>query len=277
MGIKIPVIEGGFGEDCRIVTANGIANIHGMELKEVNKSINRLVAKDRLKEKTDYVDILSQVNSLPMNIETTFGIKPEYLSRTKNIYILSERGYSKLIKAMDDDKSWDVMEEFVDSYFNLRQAVKESISEKDKAILAIVNSQSDLEKALAIKEYEDAVTKPLQLEVDRYSRFLCEKTGCLTKSELATKLDCKPQTLAVKLKKANVYTKTSQIAKTFLDKYPDKKIIVEYQNTYKDNHGVEHTTNEWQWTYAGAKLVVDHLLELGMAVFTDNNGFKLVA
>ncbi len=277
MGINIPIIEGGFGKDCRIVTANMIANIHSMELKEVNKSINRLLAKDRLKEKLDYIDILSQVNSLPMSIETTFGIKPEYLSRTKNIYILSERGYSKLIKAMDDDKSWDVMEEFVNSYFNLRQAAKESISEKDKAIIAIVNSHSDLETALAIKQYDEIVTKPLLLEVDSYSRFLCEKTGCLTKSELATKLDCKPQTLAAKLKKANVYTKTSQIAKTFLDKYPDKKIIVEYQNTYKDNNGIDHTTNEWQWTHEGAKLVVDCLAELGMITFTDNNGFKLIA
>ena len=273
MGIKIPVIEGGFGEDCKVATAQTVAEIHSKELKDINKNINRLISKERLKDNVDYIDLFSDEN-----LKVTAGNLGLITSNgQKSAYILSERGYTKLIKYMDDDKSWDVMDEFVDSYFELRQAAKESISEKDKAILAIVNSQSDLEKALAIKEYEDAVTKPLSLEIDRYSRFLCEKTGCLTKSELATKLDCKPQTLAVKLKKADVYTKTSQIAKTFLDKYPDKKIIVEYQNTYKDNHGVEHTTNEWQWTYEGAKIVVDHLVELGMAVFTDNHGFKLVA
>jgi len=275
MGIKIPIIEGGFGEECRVLTDKMIAEIHGMKEFKIRERINNNIK--RFKENIDYIDLQQRILATDTFDLSNFGYAKQAITQAKNIYLLSERGYSKLIKILDTDKAWEVHDELIDSYFNLRQAVKESISEKDKAIIAIVNSHSDLETALAIKQYDELVTKPLQLEVDRYERFLCEKTGCLTKSELATKLDCKPQTLAAKLKKADVYTKTSQIAKTFLDKYPDKKIIVEYQNTYKDNHGVEHTTNEWQWTYAGAKLVVDHLLELGMAVFTDNNGFKLVA
>ena len=72
MGMDIPVITGGFGDDKKIVTALGIANIHNLQLKEVTKSINRLIEKKRLSENVDYIDVVSQVNSLPMDIETIF-------------------------------------------------------------------------------------------------------------------------------------------------------------------------------------------------------------
>ena len=45
MGIDIPVIEGGFGEKCRVVSAKTIAEIHETRLKEINQSINRLIKK----------------------------------------------------------------------------------------------------------------------------------------------------------------------------------------------------------------------------------------
>ena len=40
MGKEIPVIEGGFGEGQKVVLAKTIAEIHGVELKEINKLIN---------------------------------------------------------------------------------------------------------------------------------------------------------------------------------------------------------------------------------------------
>jgi len=161
MGIEIPIIEGGFGEYKRIVTAKTVSEIHNVEIKEVTKSINRLLEKKRLKENVDYIDVVSQVNSLPMDLEQVFGIKPAYLSRTNNIYILSERGYTKLIKAMDDDKSWEVMDNFVDSYFELRNVVKEVINAEDLALLRICKSNSPEETALAVKEYRCVITQPL--------------------------------------------------------------------------------------------------------------------
>ena len=161
MGIDIPIIEGGFGEDKRIVTAKTVAEIHNIEIKEVTKSINRLLEKKRLKENVDYIDVVSQVNSLPMDLDQIFSVKPAYLSRTKNIYILSERGYTKLIKAMDDDKSWEVMDQFIDEYFEMRKTIKEVISAEDLALLRICKSNSPEETALAVKEYRCVVTQPL--------------------------------------------------------------------------------------------------------------------
>lgn len=58
-------------------------------------------------------------------------------NRTKDAFILSERGYSKLIKAMDDDESWDIMDSFVDEYFKMREVIKSSEQLKAQLLLSI--------------------------------------------------------------------------------------------------------------------------------------------
>lgn len=50
LGIEIPIIEGGFGNDKRVVTAPIISKIHNSELKVINQSIKRLIEKSRMKE-----------------------------------------------------------------------------------------------------------------------------------------------------------------------------------------------------------------------------------
>ena len=278
MGINIPIITGGFGEKCKIVTALGISKIHNLEIKEVTKSINRLVGKSRLKENVDYIDVLSQVNSLPMDIENIFGIKNEYLSRTKNIFILSERGYTKLIKAMDDDTSWDVMDKFIDSYFSMVETIQNAISEMDMKILNIVHAKSDVAKALAIKDFEDYVTEPLKAEIDKYERFLGDKLQPLTKTQLATKLDTNTITLAKLFKKLNIYTeKKCNVSENFISKFPKIKMIMETENTYKDTKtNTIKTKSDWQWTWDGAKALIDYLVSVNKVSYCENSGFKLV-
>ena len=58
MGKELPIIEGGFGDSCKIVTDYQISIIHSMELKEVRKSIRRLIDKDRLKVSVDFIDCI---------------------------------------------------------------------------------------------------------------------------------------------------------------------------------------------------------------------------
>lgn len=40
LGFNIPVIEGGFGENQKVILAKTIAEIHEMELRKVNELIN---------------------------------------------------------------------------------------------------------------------------------------------------------------------------------------------------------------------------------------------
>lgn len=272
MGITIPIIEGGFGEEKKCILVKDVAKIHSKELKYINKQINTHIS--RFKDGADIIDILSSPNEL-----RTFAEENDLIgsNRAKNVYILSERGYSKLIKILDDDKSWEVHDELIEHYFNLRKQVKESISESERAILKIVQAKSDVELALAIKSYEDVVTKPLIDEIDRYERFLCNKLSTLTKTELATKLDTKPQTLASLFKKLKIYTPTSQIHNEFLKKFPNIKMIKEVETPYVNQiTGETKIKKDWIWTGEGSKVLVDYLIELGKVTFTENHGFKLV-
>lgn len=130
------------------------------------------------------------------------GYSKQAITQANNIYILSERGYSKLIKILDDDKSWEVHDELIDHYFRLREQVKELVDEHDLAILKIVNAKDDIEQALAIKEYKKMLVEPLEQEIDRYSRFLCDKLSTLTKSQLAPNIHIQiPKLVKNKVKK----------------------------------------------------------------------------
>ena len=120
MGIKIPVIEGGFGEGQKVVLAETVGCIHNTELKEINRLINRNI--DRFSQ-NDLIDCLSGSESL-RNFAKENGLIRS--NRTKNIFLLSQRGYTKLVAMMDNtnDKKWDVMNNLIDDYFNMKAELK---------------------------------------------------------------------------------------------------------------------------------------------------------
>lgn len=272
MGIKLPIIEGGFGADKKAMLVKDIAEIHNRELRVINQNINR--NRKRFKDGVDIIDLKGT------DFEVTLSDNEIYtqnaINRSSNIYILSERGYSKLIKILDDDKSWDVHDELIDSYFSLREQVQELLSDYDRALINIVKAENEIEQALAIKKFQNVLIAPLEDEIDRYERFLCNELSTLTKSELANKLDTKPQTLAALFKKLKIYTPTSQVRVEFLRKFPNTKMIIETESEFTDAKGNVRVTKDWQWTGEGAKELVDYLIELEKVVFTENKGFKLV-
>jgi phage antirepressor YoqD-like protein len=193
MGINIPVIEGGFSDNKRIATVQMISDIHGIEVKVINRYIGRLIEKNRYTENTDYINLLAteelKVTAGHLGLITSNG--------QKTAYIISERGYSKLIKYMDDDKSWEVMDQFIDEYFTMRQVIQEIISAKDMAILAIVNAKSDIERALAISNLEDTVTQPLIETIEKQkpmaalAELRIDKKGCYSITDVTKALELK--------------------------------------------------------------------------------------
>jgi phage antirepressor YoqD-like protein len=193
MGIEIPVIEGGFGNDKRVTTVPMITSTHGLEAKVINQSIKRLIEKGRIKENVDYIDLF-----LSEELKVTAGDLGLITSNgQKNAFILSERGYSKLIKYMDDDESWDTMDKFIDEYFEMRSAVKSSISEKDLAIIAIVNANSEVERALAINKLESLVAQPLIETIEKQkpmaalAELRIDKKGCYSITDVTKALNLK--------------------------------------------------------------------------------------
>lgn len=158
-------IEGGFGENKKAISAADIAKIHKRELKEVNKLINN--NRDKFKDFIDVIDLLSDKKFEV--ILNNLGLKTS--NGQKYAYILSERGYAKLLKFMDDELSYDLYEQLLDNYFRLRQEVKQ-ISKQDEMLLKIINSNSKEELASNMTEYQLEYVKPLELENSRKQQLI---------------------------------------------------------------------------------------------------------
>lgn len=109
-------IEGGFGDGKKAMLAKEIAEIHGRELKFINQNINR-----NIKRFTAGIDIIDLKGTQFEVTLSNHGIyNQNSINRSENIYLLSERGYSKLLKILEDDVAWEQYEKLVDGYFNMR-------------------------------------------------------------------------------------------------------------------------------------------------------------
>lgn len=116
-GMKFHDIEGGFGEDKKAMLAKEIATIHGRELKDINRNINKNIT--RFKHGIDILDLKGTEFEVILNHHGIYN--QNAINRSENIYLLSERGYSKLLKILEDDVAWEQYEKLVDGYFNMRK------------------------------------------------------------------------------------------------------------------------------------------------------------
>lgn len=162
MGKQIKIIEGGFGNNQRVMCDKTISEIHNVENREIRKSINRLIEKGRIVSNIDYIDLKSEggkdFTSLEILLE--LGYSRSAITQAQNIFILSERGYSKLIKAMDDDTSWDTMDKLIDEYFTMREIINSEESLKNKLLLNLF-SNDPIVVSTAHKQLIELETKPL--------------------------------------------------------------------------------------------------------------------
>ncbi|HDR4446645.1 ORF6N domain-containing protein [Bacillus cereus] len=115
-GYEFTGIEGGFGNDKKAMLVKEVAEIHGQPLKEINRRIN--TNRNRFKNGVDIIDLLS--GSEPLR---ELAILNGWIgsNRTQNVYLLSERGYAKLLKILEDDTAWELYDKLVDGYFNMRK------------------------------------------------------------------------------------------------------------------------------------------------------------
>lgn len=136
-------IEGGFGENKRAMLVKDIAAIHGKEVKEVNRLIKSNI--NRFKFGIDLLDLKRVISN---HLFSEYGFTKAQWGNANNIYMLSERGYAKLLKILEDDKAWEIYDELVDNYFNMREAINtdSTIGLKDKR-LAIMEENAKTKQA----------------------------------------------------------------------------------------------------------------------------------
>ena len=192
MGMKIPVIEGGFDENSKCVTDKMVAEIHGIKTIHVRENINKNLS--RFREGIDYIDMKKVIDIVDNNLLLSIGYSKMQISKSDAIYLLSERGYAKLIKIMDSDKAWEIHDILMDEYFSMRKTIREYISATDLAMLKVLKSKNKQETMIALKEYNELVVKPLQDTIERQKPMVglaemrIDKKGCYSLTDVTKSL-----------------------------------------------------------------------------------------
>lgn len=142
-GMQFHEIEGGFGENKKSMLAKEIAVVHGRELPHINQNINR--NRNRFKDGIDIIDLKGTEFAITLSDSGIYT--QNSINASSNIYLLSERGYAKLLKILEDDVAWEQYEKLVDGYFNMKEEIK-----KPKSAVELFELQ-----VKALKEVEEKV------------------------------------------------------------------------------------------------------------------------
>ena len=164
MGKDIPVVAGGFGFNKKCISDKTIAEIHGMETKNVRARITDNIK--RFKENVDYIDMKQGAyEASALEILIQLGYTKTAITQAEHIYLLSERGYAKLIKIMDTDLAWEIHDKLIDEYFEMRQKAvdRSSLPVSMQAIYAMLDEQAKIiteqnRQAQKLKELESKIT-----------------------------------------------------------------------------------------------------------------------
>ena len=168
LGVNIPIIEGGFGENQKVILAKTVAEIHDVKLKCINELINKNI--DEFELGVDILDLKTTVDSNDRSIFSDLGFSNRDVSISKNIYLLSEQGYFALVQLMRTNKAKEVRKQLRREYFTMREVINSN--EQLKAQLLLKIYKGGQEAILSTRQLVDIEvkesTKPLldKIEVD---------------------------------------------------------------------------------------------------------------
>jgi len=144
--VEIHNIFGEFGENQKSALVKEIANVHGVELGRLNEKINRNIKRFRFG--IDIIDLKSSVHSAIALCESEIYTK-NALNASTYIYLLSRKGYLKLVGIMEDDLAYDIQDQMIDEYFELKEL---EITKEDKLCLSIIKANSQEGRMVAVGE-----------------------------------------------------------------------------------------------------------------------------
>lgn len=131
-----------------------VAKMMGMTSKDGHRDLIRKIEK---------INIVFDSEKIPNEI---YWLEGEYENRGKfyKEYLVSKKGCEFLAHKTTGEKGVLFTAKYMERFEEMERIIKEQkleLSARDKGILDIVNSKSDIEQAIAIKTFEEVVTAPL--------------------------------------------------------------------------------------------------------------------
>lgn len=260
MGIDIPVIEGGFGENQKVILAKTVAEIHNQPLKKINQLIN-----DNIDEFEFGVDILDLKSGYLESTEFLEDImSKQSIANSSYIYLLSEQGYMLLVGFMKTEKSKDIRKNLRREYFSMRQELNEIKQKKATLLLKIYDGGQNAilaSKQLTEIEVKEA-TAPLIAENNvmkpkaEYHDEVLKKDGLITTTVVAKDLGFSSANKLNKVMNANHIIFKNQSG-TWCP-YAEYEWLIEDNYADYESYTDEHSKPCLKWTEKGRKWIVEN-------------------
>lgn len=226
-----------------------IALIHERPVFKINQLITDNIK--RFKANIDLIDLLNTSGVFRKFAEENGLIGS---NRTQHVYLLSERGYAKLLKILEDDKAWGIYDELVDNYFNMRYAIKKQDS-------YMINDPIQRAKRwIEEQEEHQAKLNILQPKAIKYDRYLSNK-GLTTTTQIAKEYGMSGVKLYQFLHDKGIIYKRG--SKWFVYQKFANDSLVGYEIFTPNNNIVKHTL---KWTTKGEQFVRELLETNGITL-----------
>lgn len=260
LNLEIPIIEGGFGKNKRCMTDMTISKIHSVQIKHIRELITRNIK--RFKENIDLID-LKVVAKDDHNLLCDLGYNNMQISKSKNIFILSERGYAKLIKIMDTDLAWEIHDKLVDDYFKMKSILSKELSNKELLQLQILNG-NDMERVIGLKNFEELITAPLIETIEKqqprvdYANNILDSKNTYNVTQIAKDYGLSARSLNSVLHDLGIQYKSGN-QWVLYSKYQNRGYTESFTN--KNENGYVFTNTKW--TQKGRMFLYEILKENG--------------
>ena len=123
-GVDIPNVYGGFGKDQKTMLAKTVAKLHSRELKKINELINNHIEDKYFEEGIDFIDLKNGLLKVPLS---ELGFSKRDISISKNIYLLSQQGYTLLLKLLDTPLARKEYKIVIREYFTIKESKNNSV------------------------------------------------------------------------------------------------------------------------------------------------------
>ena len=167
--IEIEELYGGFGQGKRILTVPQIAKLHvnnpndkkemTTKISRINELINNNIILPSGEEYFEFgIDIIDLKQTVSNDVFSELKKAKVYtqsqIGNAKNLYILSEQGYSLLINLMDDTKSKIVYKNVIRDYFRMKETFLSS-EDTQQYMMRLMGKKERMKMTDTIKYFID--------------------------------------------------------------------------------------------------------------------------
>ena len=239
-----------------VITTKMLAEVYECNEKQIKQNYNN--NKDKFIEGKHYYKL--QGEKLKKLRVENFDLQISPM--TRELYLWTKRGASRHCKMLGTDKAWEMFDTLEENYFN----PKPQLTKHDQAILNIINSRTDIEQAIAIKDFEKVVTEPLHDEIKvlkpkaHYTDIILQNKGLIKVTSIAKDYGMSAQEFNKLLCDFKIQYRLGN--QWFLyKKYQNKGYTHSETVNYKHKDGRDDVSIITKWTQKGRLFLYEFLKE----------------